>query len=101
MSKLGNLKSNHSVTLADVLGGYDGTTITFASTYEITDTYLTCEALSFGDNTYYNSIGDKDLRIGFNEWPAHVFFDAFCATLYSFCARTFLRILRGFTDTYH
>ena len=53
---------------ADVLGGYEGTTLTTASTYSVKDLYLSCEALSFSDDTYYNSIGDKDLRIGFNDY---------------------------------
>lgn len=53
---------------ADVLGALEGVTATAAATYEITETYLTCEALSFSDDTYYNSISDKDLRIGFNDY---------------------------------
>ncbi|MFN5986699.1 MAG: hypothetical protein ACK42B_07425, partial [Chitinophagaceae bacterium] len=43
-------------------------TATASATYEIDDTYLTMEALSFSDDTYYNSIGDKDLKIGFNDY---------------------------------
>lgn len=53
---------------ADVLGGAENVTPTAASTYNITDTYITCEALSFSDDTYYNSIGDKDLKIGFSDY---------------------------------
>jgi|APGre2960657404_1045060.scaffolds.fasta_scaffold18548_2 hypothetical protein len=53
---------------ADVLGGVESVTPTASATYEITDTFLTCEALSFSDDTYYNSIGDKDLKIGFNDY---------------------------------
>lgn len=52
----------------EVLGAAEAVTATSSATYEITDTYLTCEALSFSDDTYYNSIGDKDLRIGFNDY---------------------------------
>lgn len=53
---------------ADCLGGAENATFTTAGTYEVKDPYLTCEALSFSDDTYYNSIGDKDLRIGFNDY---------------------------------
>ena len=53
---------------ADVLGAYESITATSASTYNVKDVYLSCEALSFSDDTYYNSIGDKDLRIGFNDY---------------------------------
>jgi len=53
---------------ADVLGAYEGVTATTAATYNIKDLYMSCEALSFSDDTYYNSIGDKDLRIGFNDY---------------------------------
>lgn len=53
---------------ADVLGGCEGQTISSQASYNITDTYLTCEALSFSDDTYYNSIGDKDLRVGFTDY---------------------------------
>lgn len=52
----------------DVLGGVESITPTSAATYSITDTYMTCEALSFSDDTYYNSIGDKDLKIGFSDY---------------------------------
>lgn len=53
---------------ADVLGGVEGVTPTAAANYSVKDIYLSCEALSFSDDTYYNSIGDKDLRIGFNDY---------------------------------
>lgn len=53
---------------ADVLGGVEGVTPTASASYSIKDIYLSCEALSFSDDTYYNSIGDKDLRIGFNDY---------------------------------
>lgn len=53
---------------ADVLGAYEGVTATSSASYSIKDPYLSCEALSFSDDTYYNSIGDKDLRIGFNDY---------------------------------
>lgn len=52
----------------DVLGARENVTATASATYEIDDTYLTMEALSFSDDTYYNSIGDKDLKIGFNDY---------------------------------
>ena len=53
---------------ADVLGAVENETAGSTATYEINDTYLSCEALSFSDDTYYNSIGDKDLKIGFNDY---------------------------------
>ena len=53
---------------ADVLGGVEGVTPTASASYSVKDIYLSCEALSFSDDTYYNSIGDKDLRIGFNDY---------------------------------
>ncbi len=53
---------------SDVLGGVEGITPTASATYEINSLYLTCEALSFSDDTYYSSIGDKDLRIAFNDY---------------------------------
>jgi len=53
---------------ADVLGGYEGVTPTSSASYSIKDPYLSCECLSFSDDTYYNSIGDKDLRLGFNDY---------------------------------
>lgn len=52
----------------DVLGARENVTATASATYEIDDTYLTMEALSFSDDTYYNSIGGKDLKIGFNDY---------------------------------
>jgi hypothetical protein len=54
--------------VADVLGGYEATTLSASASYSVKDVYLSCEALSFSDDTYYNSIGDKDLRIGFNDY---------------------------------
>ena len=53
---------------ADVLGAYEGVTASASASYSVKDVYLSCEALSFSDDTYYNSIGDKDLRIGFNDY---------------------------------
>lgn len=58
---------------ADVLGGVENQTVTSAASYSIKDIYLSCEALSFSDDTYYNSIGDKDLRIGFNDYVYNSF----------------------------
>ena len=53
---------------ADVLGACENVTVFTGATYEITETYMTMEALSFSDDTYYNSINDKDLKIGFNDY---------------------------------
>jgi hypothetical protein len=44
------------------------TTYTASDTYSVSDIYFTCEAFSFSDDTYYKSIGDKDLKIGFNDF---------------------------------
>ena len=55
----------------EVLGGTaeaSATTYTAADTYSVSDIYMTCEAFSFSDDTYYKSIGDKDLKIGFNDY---------------------------------
>ena len=55
----------------EVLGGTGeatATTYTASDTYSISDIYFTSEAFSFSDDTYYNSIGDKDLKIGFNDY---------------------------------
>jgi len=54
--------------VADILGGVENVTPSSVATYKVKDVYLSCEALSFSDDTYYNSIGDKDLRIGFNDY---------------------------------
>ena len=53
---------------ADVLGAVEHVTVFTGASYEIDETYLTMEALSFSDDTYYNSIGDKDIKIGFNDY---------------------------------
>jgi len=53
---------------ADVLGAVENVTVFTGASYEIDETYLTMEALSFSDDTYYNSIGDKDIKIGFNDY---------------------------------
>ena len=55
----------------EVLGGTaesSATTYTASDTYEVSDIYMTCETYSFSDDTYYRSIGDKDLKIGFNDY---------------------------------
>lgn len=62
-----------SLTLAqpyEVLGGSaeaSATTYTNNS-FELDDMYLTCEALSFSDDSYYNSINNKDLMFGFSDY---------------------------------
>ena len=58
----------------EVLGGVENVTPTSAATYEITETYLTCEALSFSDDSYYNAIGSKeDLKFGFSDYVVSTF----------------------------
>lgn len=62
-----------SLTLAqeyEVLGGSAEASATTYSgnAYELDDFYLTCEALSFSDDSYYNSIGSKDLMYGFSDY---------------------------------
>jgi len=55
----------------EVLGGTGeatATTYTASDTYSISDIYFTSEAFSFSDDTYYKSIGDKDLKFGFNDY---------------------------------
>jgi len=55
----------------EVLGGTaesSSTTYTAADTYSVSDIYLQTEALSFSDDMYYNSVMDKDLKIGFNDY---------------------------------
>jgi hypothetical protein len=55
----------------EVLGGSgeaSATSYTASDTYSISDIYFTSEAFSFSDDTYYKSIGDKDLKIGFNDY---------------------------------
>jgi len=44
------------------------TTYTSSDTYSVKDIYMTMEALSFSDPSYYNSIGNKDLMIGFTDY---------------------------------
>lgn len=53
-----------------VLGGTaEASSTTYANnTYELSDLYLTCEALSFSDDSYYTGIGDKDLMYAFNDY---------------------------------
>jgi hypothetical protein len=63
----------------EVLGGTgeaSATTYTAADTYSVSDIYMTCEAFSFSDDTYYKSIGDKDLKIGFNDYVVTRFANA-------------------------
>lgn len=55
----------------DALGGTpEATAVTFTSndTYEVKDIYMTMEALSFSDNSYYTSIMNKDLMIGYYDY---------------------------------
>lgn len=55
----------------DVLGGTPestATTYTSSDTYDVKDIYATMEALSFSDSSYYNSIMNKDLMIGFSDY---------------------------------
>lgn len=55
----------------EVLGGTaeaSATTYSASDTYTISDIYMTAEAYSFSDNTYYNSIGDNDLKFGFDDY---------------------------------
>ena len=53
-----------------VLGGTaEASSATYTNnTYELSDLYLTCEALSFSDDSYYTSIGDKDLMYSFSDY---------------------------------
>ena len=44
------------------------TTYTASDTYSVKNIYMSMEALSFSDPSYYNSIGNKDLMIGFNDY---------------------------------
>lgn len=58
----------------EVLGGAENITPTASATYEITETYLTCEALSFSDDSYYNAINQKDdLKFGFSDYVVSTF----------------------------
>lgn len=59
---------------AEVLGGCELITPTATASYKITDTYLTCEALSFSDDSYYNAINSKDdLKFGFSDYVVSSF----------------------------
>lgn len=53
-----------------MLGGTaeSGSTTYSNNTYELSDLYLSVEALSFSDSSYYTSIGDKDLMYYFNDY---------------------------------
>ena len=62
-----------SITLSqpyEVLGGSaEATSTTYTNnSYQLDNMYLTCEALSFSDDSYYNSINNKDLMFGFNDY---------------------------------
>jgi len=62
-----------SLTLSqpyEVLGGSaEASSTTYTNNaFELDDMYLTCEALSFSDDSYYNSINNKDLMFGFNDY---------------------------------
>lgn len=62
-----------SITLAqpyEVLGGSaEASSITYSNNaYDLDDMYLTCETLSFSDDSYYTSINDRDLMFGFNDY---------------------------------
>ena len=54
----------------EVLGGTaEASTVTYTNnTYAISDLYLTCEAISFSDDSYYNSINSKDLMYSFDDY---------------------------------
>jgi len=54
----------------EVLGGTaeSGSTTYTDNSFTLNDMYLTCEAISFSDDSYYNSINDKDLQIGFSDY---------------------------------
>lgn len=54
----------------EVLGGTaEASTATYSNnSYSISDLYMTMEALSFSDDTYYNSIGSKDLMFMFSDY---------------------------------
>lgn len=62
-----------SITLAqpyEVLGGTAeaGSTTYTDNAFTLDNMYLTCEALSFSDDSYYTSINNKDLMFGFNDY---------------------------------
>lgn len=54
----------------EVLGGTaEASTPTYTNNnYAISDLYLTCEAISFSDDSYYNSINSKDLMYSFDDY---------------------------------
>jgi hypothetical protein len=54
----------------EVLGGTaESSAVSYAdSTYAVSDLYLTCEAISFSDDSYYNSINSKDLMYAFDDY---------------------------------
>lgn len=62
-----------SISLAqpyEVLGGSaEAAGTTYGNNaYTLDNMYLTCEALSFSDDSYYNSINDRDLLYGFSDY---------------------------------
>ena len=54
----------------EVLGGTaEASATTYAdSTYTLDEMYMTMEAISFSDDSYYNSIGNKDLMYSFDDY---------------------------------
>lgn len=54
----------------EVCGGTaEASSATYSNnSYSLDKLYLTCECFSFSDDSYYNSIGNKDLQIGFNDY---------------------------------
>lgn len=62
---------------ANVLGGTaEATTVTYSdNSYSVSDIYLTCESLSFSDDSYYQSIGNKDLQFKFSDYIVTRFAD--------------------------
>ena len=62
---------------ANVLGGTaEATSVTYTdNSYSVSDIYLTCESLSFSDDSYYQSIGNKDLQFRFSDYIVTKFAD--------------------------
>ena len=61
----------------ECLGGTaEATSVTYNDTdYTLNDMYLTMEAISFSDDSYYNSIGNKDLMYSFDDYILTKFAD--------------------------
>ncbi len=50
-------------------GSAEASSVTYANnSFTLDNMYLTCETLSFSDDSYYNSINSKDLMFGFNDY---------------------------------